>query len=382
MLLGRKGNRDRIKSFEDFLSCTFFNNETVTLIPDINNDVLLIGIGNAERPVYEFGDGIQSLIILLYPLFFNQEKNLQVFIEEPETSLHPGMQRVFIETLMRKEFSRFQYFITTHSNHFLDLSLDYANISIFSFNKKSEEEIIIENVSSGKTKILDLIGVRNSSIFLSNSSIWVEGITDRLYLRKFLKLFYKANPEKQVYQEDLHYSFIEYGGSNITHYAFEDDSDINKIKASGISNRILLLVDSDNTFSTPDSAKAKRIKMFEEQLGDNFIKLDTKEIENLLSEKILLQVVAKLEKKKSDDLTYDESKFIFENYKHEYLGKFIDNSFSDLKRTYSDTSGTINNKLKFCNIAIECINSYEDLSASAKKLTEDVYGFISKSNNE
>lgn len=87
LLLGDKNGREKIKKFELFLSETFFSGQEVTLIPHINKDVLLIGIGNEERPVYELGDGIQNIIILLYPLFFNQHKRMLVFIEEPENSL-------------------------------------------------------------------------------------------------------------------------------------------------------------------------------------------------------------------------------------------------------------------------------------------------------
>jgi predicted ATP-dependent endonuclease of OLD family len=386
MLLGKREGRDKIKEFEDFLSKTFFDNNSVSIIPDIDKDVLLIGIGESERPVYDYGDGIQAIITLLYPLFFNQDKNPLVFLEEPENFLHPGMQRIFIETLLKEErFKNFQFFITTHSNHFLDLSLEYDNISIYTFHRDDKsQETIIENVSNNNNRILDLLGVRNSSIFLSNCTIWVEGITDRLYIKKFIELLQNDHKSKKadykILKEDLHYSFIEYAGSNITHYAFESDDDIEKIKTSGISNKVLLIADCDDTFLKTESSKAQRLKKFEEQLGNNFIKLPVREIENLLDENTILRVVSNKEKIELEKLQYDKDLFIQSKYKNEYLGKFITDSIKNRKMKYEETSGTLYDKLNFCKKAISSINSYNELTADAKILTEKIFAFISKSN--
>lgn len=141
MLLGKREERDKIKKFESFLSKTFFNSQPFTLIPNIEDDSLHVSIGDEEWPIYKLGDGIQSIIILLYPLFFNQGKKLMVFIEEPENSMHPGLQRLFIETLMHSNFKNFQYFITTHSNHFLDFTIDLAKISVYTFNRSIDESV-------------------------------------------------------------------------------------------------------------------------------------------------------------------------------------------------------------------------------------------------
>ena len=74
---------------------------------------------------------------MTYPLFFNKGKNLKIYIEEPDVYLHPGFQRILIETLLNtKGFEDFQYFFTTHSNHFLDMTLDYKEISVYKFTKE------------------------------------------------------------------------------------------------------------------------------------------------------------------------------------------------------------------------------------------------------
>jgi hypothetical protein len=66
-LLGRtQAERDSVRVYENFFSENFFPGQSVILIPVMegNNDVVHIKIGdNEERPIYDLGDGMQSLII-------------------------------------------------------------------------------------------------------------------------------------------------------------------------------------------------------------------------------------------------------------------------------------------------------------------------------
>src|SRR5205807_682440 len=126
---------------------------------------------------------------LTFPLFMNEGKNLLFFCEEPELCMHPGMQRAFLKLITSDKFANHQYFLTTHSNHFLDLTQDFDNVSIYTVQKqiavtdKKEKDATfhIQNVSNEDRRCLEFLGVRNSSVFLSNCTIWVEGITDRRY---------------------------------------------------------------------------------------------------------------------------------------------------------------------------------------------------------
>ncbi len=357
LLLGNKDGRVKIKNFEEFLSKNFFEGNSITLIPDINNDSLLIGIGDDERPIYEYGDGIQMLIILLYPLFFNKDKNLRVFIEEPENSLHPGLQRLFLETLMKEEFKNFQYFITTHSNHFLDITLDLNNISIYTFNKKkinnsNEFSYHIENTSNDDINILDLIGARNASVFLSNCTIWVEGITDRLYLKKYLEVYqnylFEQKEINAKFKEDFNFSFIEYGGSNIVHWSFTNELGWDKIQTSRLSSKIFVIADKDSSEENPTSEKATRLLQLKDKLGDRFKIVDGREIENTISEKILIETVMIIEKKNKNNVVYNADEVRIEKFKYQKLGNFIETNFGGIKRKYKADSGTIYCKLEFC----------------------------------
>lgn len=187
-LLGEPEERLLVKGFEDFLSENFFENKQITLIPkEKDPKVVHIRIGKEKQlPIYELGDGLQNLIICTFNIFTERERCL-FFIEEPDIFMHPSMQRSFLEVLSK--YDQHQYFITSHSNHFLDMTIDFANISVFHFSKHEETQtqFHIRPSSPRDRQILLDLGVRNSSVFISNATIWVEGKTDRLYLKAYMK---------------------------------------------------------------------------------------------------------------------------------------------------------------------------------------------------
>lgn len=396
---GGKDDRKKIKDFEKFLSESFFDGKDVELTANKDDNILHILIGEEEYAVSQIGDGIQSVIILTYKLFFNQGENMLFFFEEPEQCLHPAYQRVFMETLMRKEFDSFQYFFTTHSNHLLDITLDIDKVSIYTFKKTNDSmknpTFEIENVDNENTDILRLIGVRNSSVFLSNCTIWVEGITDRIYIRKYLEVFQKTQNIK--FLEDIHYSFVEYGGGNITHWSFLEDADPNhsNILVDRLCGKLFLITDKDGAGQKKDGtadegsvekkAKYDRHIKLKEKLGKkHYHCLEAREIENLLSTEVLKKVVLSYEDDKNEEFDFKE-KFTYENYKNEKIGDFIDKNIikSTRKGGYAAASGTIKgSKFEFSKRAVENIKEISDLSEEAKELTEKLYKFISEQNKK
>jgi predicted ATP-dependent endonuclease of OLD family len=378
--------RGKIKDFELFLSSSFFNNKEVNLVPHIDDDSLHIKIGQEEYPIYHLGDGIQAIITITYPLFFNEKENLKVFIEEPELNLHPGLQRILIETLLRPEFKDYQYFITTHSNHFLDITLDLEKISVYTFQKESSEKeskFVITNVENDDSEVLSLIGVKNSSVFLSNCTIWVEGITDRIYLRKYLELIQQSEIKK--FKEDTHYSFVEYGGNNITHWSFldSDDADHENINVERLCSKLMLITDNDgagqDANGKPQKKKEKKFARFQqlkEKLGERYFLLSVREIENLLTKETIQKVVAENEK----NTALDFSKFDGEKYKQQPLGKYINDKVSGKQKDYASDSGSIKDKVSFAKKAVAKMKSANDLSEEANALAKKVYDFIKEQN--
>ncbi|MFD2924209.1 AAA family ATPase [Halobacillus naozhouensis] len=393
LLLGNLRDRELIREFEKFLGEKFFSGENISLIPSIHSDVVNVKIGTEnERPIYDLGDGIQSIIIMTFPLFKYKDENLLLFIEEPEMFLHPGMQRTLLETFMSNELAPHQYFLTTHSNHFLDLTLDIDQISIYTFNKELKDDgsnektpkFNVVNVNNEETSTLEMLGVKDSSVFLSNCTIWVEGITDRYYIRHFLKLYqmhlFQGDISK-YYREDQHYSFIEYSGGNITHWSFLDEDDTPKEKAfksisfKEITKKIFLITDQDG------EGKNERQAKLNEALGDDYFCLSCREIENLITKDILLKVVADYEGKSPEGLDF-KTDFSYADYKNAYLGSFIENNLEDKQRKgkYNSSSGTVSDKLNFCKKVVHHTNTFEDLSDESKELCQRIYSFIESNN--
>lgn len=390
-------DRKKVEKFEKFLSHHFFENKKVFITSNLGSDEILFSVNDVEYPVHHIGNGIQSLIIILFSIFTANE-NDWFFIEEPETNLHPGLQRVFIETLLNDEYlntKNLRFFFTTHSNHFLDTSLVNDNISIFQFKKEEDDSFVIKNNIKPNREVLDLLGVRNTSVFLSNTSLWVEGPTDRKYLSKFLKLFCKHN-NYQPLKEDIDYAFFEYGGNLIEHYLFDenvgfDENDVReKINSFALSSKIYLLSDNDN--ARPNSKKGQRREFLKaiENKKFRYQNTEVKEIENLLPKKVIKDFMSEL---LSSELSIQKSeKFRFkrDDYKNVGLGDFYEKLFLDRKipkkdfKKFKANSGTLKNEYKnklvnfFINSNYKYLELIED-NDELEKLIKVLYTFIKDS---
>ncbi|RAJ80379.1 putative ATP-dependent endonuclease of OLD family [Chitinophaga dinghuensis] len=384
-----EARRKILLDYETFLSVNFFNGEPVEInaIKTGYFEELHVKIGTQpEFPIHELGDGIKAIIVLTFPLFYYRGESRHVIVyEEPELNLHPGLERLFIKTLLM--FDNVQVFISTHSNHLLDISSEMPeDISIFSVERKQTaagtSRFELTNLSSPDAPLLDLLGIRNSSIFLSNCSIWIEGISDRIYLRKFLEVYAKSLPAgSRNFLEDLHFSYFEFGGNNITHFTFDANCiDDQRIKATKLSNRILLVHDLD-------IGKESRHQLLAKELGDNYYCLDVTEMENLISPIILQEVLQDCRKSRTKDLDVADLKhadYYQQPFCH-YVSDLLKGDVSNLKKIFSKPSksrtSVLYNKADFARIVVSKIKCYDDLSQPAKALTESIHAFILKHNS-
>lgn len=179
---------------------------------------------------------------------------------------------------------------------------------------------------------------------------------------------------------------MEYAGGNITHWSFLEsaDPDHPDIEVERLCAKLFLISDRDGAGlrknGTPDKRykkKQERHEQLEKKLGSRYYCLPCREIENLLSPKVLKQVILEYEK---PEVAPDFGDLVYEKYKDEYLGKFIDDKVSGINRSYKSDSGTIKDKVNFAKKAVAHIHSIDDLPEEAKKLTEVLYEFI-KGNN-
>ncbi|WP_404394512.1 AAA family ATPase [Pseudoalteromonas phenolica] len=389
-LLGSHEERTKVAHFESFLSQKFFNHLPVTLIPKLNDDVISIRIGDEERDICSVGDGIQSIIIITFPAFM-ENQNTMFFVEEPEKFLHAGMQRVLVDTL--SEFKQHIFFFTTHSNHFLDLASERNDLSIYKVQRQ-EKKTALENQKNFK-HILDELGIRASSVLLANSSIWVEGVTDHKYLRVYLRKYIESlGGNAKSFIEDLHYTFFEYQGSNIGHWDFaseHEDRDTNnktqRLRAGLTNNNIFLIADGDI------KSKEDRVRELETSLGDCFYKIKEKEIENLIPLKYLkryAQYYWNNRMQDTDGLELDleglEERDLLDESNS--VGVILEQCIKGTKptpdKTYFQKGITIHRKSDFCDDIIKLIledwDNFE-LTPELNELCESIYKHIQSANS-
>ncbi|WP_295894039.1 AAA family ATPase [uncultured Vibrio sp.] len=417
-LLGNHQQRQSVKDYEAFLSKQFFENEEIALVPRLDsesnsdtesdNDVVYMKIGDRkERPIFDLGDGIQTVIMLTVQAFLNEDATM-FFIEEPEQNVHAGLQRAIIEAFRLRP--QHMYFMTTHSNHFIDMAQEYDDVSlqrvhqelVESDGNEDKKEVTVVESSESSMAVLQSLGVRASSVLTANCSIWVEGITDKLYLRTYLAKFIKElelsnkpRAEKlKRYQENLHYIFTEYQGSNITHWAFNDDVDADSTQtpAKKLSQNILLIADGDIRTS------GDRVENLESDLASNFYLLDWKEIENYIPKDLIVKTAEKrwetFNSEKNDYNIIFENIVIKANFedKKKGIGEILEHYVKRKKgavgkgtpqrKFYSAPNGSIKDKVKFCETAIEVMNSDKEwkLTKDLNKLCEKIWSHIEEHN--
>jgi AAA15 family ATPase/GTPase len=274
-LLGTHTKRKLIRDFEVFLSESFFNGQEITLVPNIEADVVYIKIGDQnDIPIYNLGDGIQALIILTFPLFLRKDKPYMIFIEEPEAHLHPAWQRFFLATI-KQYFHKHQFFFTTHSSIFLS----EPTASLYAINRPSVGyKTIISYVDGSMQDLLDELGYKASDLLQANYIIWVEGISDTTYIKNFIK----AYDSTLIYGVD--YVIMWYGGQQLDKIVAEKFNTLNQLNP-----KFGIVLDSDFNKEPKSCSLAQHKKDTQEQCSkmNKFCWVtQVREIENLIPEDI------------------------------------------------------------------------------------------------
>ena len=385
---GEKRQRTAFREFEKFIGLTFFKSDDFHIIaykpssnrPD-NSIIVTIPGQRDDVPIYDLGDGIQGIINLLFPIFTANEGDW-IFIDEPENHLHPGFQNIFIKAIAEHKFiqsKNLHFFINTHSNHILsEAFLSKGDTSILIFNNRDQDSSNIRVFEQDKYQALELLGVMNTSVFVTNCTVWVEGITDRLYIRAFLSAYAQTlSNESFKPNEGFDFSFIEYAGKNLVHYDFtENNSD--KINSYFLNSNVFIIADSDF-----DKEKHKQYQAIKR---DNFVYKQTNvpEIENLIPESVLKRFL--LEKVKCDPSSIEA----LDINKKSKLGEIFDGLTKQNKKIAikAKHGGTLSSRYKAMladYIYEEILNGRIDWmvlseSKDIKTIIESLYDFILRKN--
>ena len=144
-------------------------------------------------------------------------------------------------------------FITTHSHVAINTFCDKEYVKVFHVEKNEGISKLhkIDNYIS-KNELLNDLDVRASDLLQSNGIIWVEGPSDRIYIKKWLEIFGNNKLE-----EGRDYQFLYYGGKLLSHYTVEKDyTDLINVL---LTNRnAAIVIDSDRRNQTARINETKK----------------------------------------------------------------------------------------------------------------------------
>lgn len=227
-------------------------------------------------PLSYNGSGIEQIFMILFHIY--SDNNKIIAIEEPESHLDVwGQKRLFdfLKKIAIEENK--QFFITTHSNTFIDHP-ESKNIYLVKKSEKNETEVSKINNEEERYEILDELGIKASDILQSDGIIFVEGPTDKNVFKEFFK-------KEGIDLGNYNISLIHLGGlGNITTQDIQDLVKINR--------NFVLILDSDKK-SPKDNIPTLNINIKNKfrQYGKKCYILKKRGIENYFSKKIICEVL-------------------------------------------------------------------------------------------
>jgi predicted ATPase len=211
------------------------------------------------------GSGVAQLVLILSTLELDagatKDRRWLYVIEEPELHLHPRILRRFMQQLA--EFTNVTFILSSHSSVILDNLADED--VVYQFRQHVDGHCLAECCPDivSRHALLDALGLSGSTLLQANCVIWVEGPSDRLFLRQWLCDYAKANSQKPLV-EGADYSFAFFGGATLAHFDFAlDDDNIDELIAMiSISRFSVVMMDRDLPPTDDDSKlDAKKVRI-------------------------------------------------------------------------------------------------------------------------
>lgn len=265
--------REKFLEINKFVQSVLDRNDATIEIPYERNTIL-VHMDSKVLPLESLGTGVHEVIILAAAATTLSDTIL--CIEEPELHLNPILQRKLLQYL--SDHTSNQYFITTHSPTIMDT----RGAEIYHITQKDGESKVTRATSDrSKSDACEDLGYHPSDLLQTNCVIWVEGPSDRIYIKHWLK---HAVPE---FSEGIHFSIMFYGGRLLSHLSGEENEIAldEFISLRKLNKRGVIVIDSDKSVaqSQLNSTKKRLIEEFNKGPGFAWVTAG-REIENYFSE--------------------------------------------------------------------------------------------------
>ena len=221
-------------------------------------EVFLQEKGMQRVPLSKTGSGLKTIVLVLLNLLViphvEEYKNAQLVygFEELENNLHPALQRRLFDYLYKFSVENdIKLFLTTHSHIAINSFFGREQAAIYHVVKE-EGAAQIKSIEThlDKAEILNDLDVKASDILQSNGIIWVEGPSDRIYIKRWLEVF---TPNE--YEEGEHYQFLYYGGRLLSHYSAKEQEELINIVTTNRNAAIVIDSDKRNRQASINSTK-------------------------------------------------------------------------------------------------------------------------------
>ena len=138
-----------------------------------------------------------------------------------------------------------------------------------------------------KTEILADLDVKASDILQANGIIWVEGPSDRVYIKRWLEVL-----TDNQFKEGQHYQFLYYGGRLLSQYALQEQTELISILTTNRNAAIIIDSDKRNQQASINSTKKRIVEEFAALHMFSWV-TKGKEIENYLTAATLAEKFGK-----------------------------------------------------------------------------------------
>lgn len=276
------------KRFTSFARCVLCDSSAEIKIDAEETVVMVKTRGSSFYALSDLGTGIEELIMLAAAVAVSENK--LICIEEPELHLHPALQMDLIYHL-NEDTAGNRFLITTHSATLVNSG--FAEVAQIVKDDNGSHSIPVRSFLDSR-RVVDDLGIRPADLLMANYVVWVEGPSDRIYIRNWI---FKIDPSLK---EGRHYAVMFYGGrllSNLTISGVEAPDDlINLIK---INTHCCIIMDSDRDKKGGKINQAKqRLRKECEGSGCFVWVTDYYTIENYVPEELLADALKELYPKK------------------------------------------------------------------------------------